>query len=645
METMKKDALLIHINQTRADMGRKAAADIAECILRLLEYREQINIIFAAAPSQNEVLACLADDSRIPWQRINAFHMDEYIGISQGAPQSFANFLKAALFDRLPFRSVHLMDCTADPTAECARYAALLEQNPPDIVCMGIGENGHIAFNDPHVAHFNDSSMVKIVELDEKCRNQQVHDGCFASINDVPTCAMTLTIPTLLQAPYCFCVVPAPAKAQAVYDTVLGPVSKSCPASILRRKENSILYCDADSAALLPPKIRFGVIGVGNMGSTHANYLWNGEIDWAELNCVCDIDLQKLTRCAADKPGLACYQDYRQMLSSGKLDAVIIATPHYFHHEMAIAAFKQGLHVISEKPLGVRVQDVEEMNRAAIASGKVFSSMFCVRTDPWFRKIRELVQSGALGQIKRVNWIKTDWYRPQAYHDSSPWRSSWAGEGGGLIANQSPHNLDMLQWIFGMPQKLTAFVSFGKYYHIEVEDEVTTVLQYPGFTCTYIASTGEAPGTDRMEIIGDLGRLTFENQKLLFRKNEISEREFNRINTVPFAAPVSHEEQIPAPAGEMKHQHITQNFVNAILCGEELIAPGLDGINEVSLANAVYLSAWTEQTVTLPVDNALFNRLLQEKVEGSDNDEKHHRICRIPAWPHTQPLRSCQKPQ
>ena len=619
MKTLRKDTLLIHIAENRAEMGVKAAGDIAACILNLLETREQINMIFAAAPSQNEVLSSLAADKQIPWQRINAFHMDEYIGIAQDAPQSFANFLKNALFDRLPFRSVHLIDCAAEPAAECRRYATLLEQNPPDIVCMGIGENGHIAFNDPHVAHFDDNALVKIVELDEKCRKQQVHDGCFAALNEVPTCAMTLTIPALMRAEYCFCVVPAPTKAQAVYQTVLGPVSEACPASILRRKEGAVLYCDADSAALLPPKVRFGVIGVGNMGSVHANYLWNGEIDWAELTCICDIDPLKLQRCAADKPGLHCYEDYRQMLTSGELDAVIIVTPHYFHHEMAIFAFAQSLHVICEKPLGVRVSDVEEMNRAAITSGKVFSSMFCVRTDPWFRKIRELVLSGTLGGIKRVNWIKTDWYRPQAYHDSSPWRSSWAGEGGGLIANQSPHNLDMLQWIFGMPRKLTAFVSFGKYYDIEVEDEVTTVLHYPDFTCTYIASTGEAPGTDRMEIIGDLGKLTFENQKLVLRKNEVSEREFNRTNTVAFASPVSHEEILPPPAGEMKHQYITQNFVNAILSGEELIAPGLDGINEVTLANAIYLSAWTAQTVTLPVDSAQFDRLLREKIEGSDN--------------------------
>ena len=616
MKTLHKDKLLIHIAPTRIEMGQKATCDIAACILRLLEEKEQINMIFAAAPSQNEVLASLAADTRIPWQRINAFHMDEYIGIPKNAPQSFANFLKDALFDRLPFRTVNLLDCTAEPTAECARYAALLEQNPVDIVCMGIGENGHIAFNDPHVAYFNDPAMVKIVELDEKCRNQQVHDGCFATLSDVPTHAMTLTIPALMRASYCFCVVPASTKAQAVRNTVLDAVSESCPASILRKKENAVLYCDADSAALLPAPVRFGVIGIGNMGSVHANYLWNGEIDWAELTCVCDNQPEKLSTFAEGKSGISCYENYREMLSSGKIDAVIIATPHYCHHEMAIEAFNQGLHVICEKPLGVRVSDIEKMNRAAIASGKVFSSMFCVRTDPWFQKIRQLVHSGALGQIKRVNWIKTDWYRPQAYHDSSSWRSSWAGEGGGLIANQSPHNLDMLQWIFGMPQKLTAFVSFGKYYHIEVEDEVTTVWHYPDFTCTYIASTGEAPGTDRMEIIGDLGKLTFENQKLTLRKNDISEREFNRNNTVPFGAPVSHEEVLPAPAGQMKHQHITQNFVNAILSGEELIAPGLDGIHEAMLANAIYLSAWTGQTIALPADHALFDRMLQDKIEG-----------------------------
>jgi len=251
MKSFKKDSLQVNIYDSRDEMGEHAAGDIAACILKLLETREEINMIFAAAPSQNEVLCGLRNDVRIPWNRINAYHMDEYIGLAEDAPQRFSNFLKDALFDKVPFRSVNLINSAAGIEEECSRYACLLEENPVDIVCMGIGENGHIAFNDPHVADFNDPELVKAVELDEKCRMQQVHDGCFANLSDVPACALTLTVPALMRAPYCFCVVPAKTKAWAVKNTVLGEIGEACPATILRNKENAILYCDADSAEFL----------------------------------------------------------------------------------------------------------------------------------------------------------------------------------------------------------------------------------------------------------------------------------------------------------------------------------------------------------------------------------------------------------
>lgn len=252
MKNMKKDLLTVNIYDSRNQMGEAAAKDIKACILSLLETKETINMIFAAAPSQNEVLASLALDKEIPWNRVNAFHMDEYIGLSADAPQGFGNFLKAHIFGLAPFKSVNYINISAeDAEAECARYSALLAQYPTDIVVMGIGENGHIAFNDPPVADFADPKAVKPVLLDEICRNQQVNDGCFATIDDVPKYAITLTVPTLFSGKYLFCIVPAKTKANAVKATVCGEIGEACPATILRRHENAILYLDNDSSSLL----------------------------------------------------------------------------------------------------------------------------------------------------------------------------------------------------------------------------------------------------------------------------------------------------------------------------------------------------------------------------------------------------------
>ena len=253
MKQFIKDKLTVKIYDSRAEMGLAAANDIKERIISLLKEKEEINMIFAAAPSQNEVLSCLVAEKEIEWQRINAFHMDEYIGLDRNASQGFGNFLKKRLFELLPFKTVNYIDITAeDPEIESERYAALLADNPTDIVIMGIGENGHIAFNDPPVADFCDTKAVKLVKLDEICRQQQVNDGCFATIDDVPTHALTLTVPTLTAAPYHFCIVPAKTKMWAVNETINGIIDEHCPATILRKCSNSILYLDADSASMLP---------------------------------------------------------------------------------------------------------------------------------------------------------------------------------------------------------------------------------------------------------------------------------------------------------------------------------------------------------------------------------------------------------
>ena len=252
MKQFLKDQLQVEIYDTRAQMGHAAGTLAAARIRECLRQKPEVNVIFAAAPSQNEMLDTLVQATDIEWNRVNAFHMDEYIGLSQNAPQGFGNFLKAHIFHKLPFKSVNYIDCEAvDMDAECARYTALLQENPVDIVLLGIGENGHIAFNDPHVAFFDDPAAVKLVELDNVCRQQQVNDGCFAALEDVPTHAYTLTIPTLVRAPWLFCTVPAATKAEAVKNTVLGPVSERCPASILRTRPNAVLFCDPDSGRYL----------------------------------------------------------------------------------------------------------------------------------------------------------------------------------------------------------------------------------------------------------------------------------------------------------------------------------------------------------------------------------------------------------
>lgn len=252
MKTFVKDKLQVEIFENRTLMGESAAKDISAKIKELLAEKKEINMVFAAAPSQNDVLKALVADKTIEWSRINAYHMDEYIGLNKNAPQGFGNFLKSHIFGLVPFKSVNYIDITStDPEKEAERYGNLLKANPTDIVVMGIGENGHIAFNDPCVADFNDKRAVKPVQLDEICRNQQVNDGCFETIDEVPARAMTLTVPTLVSAPWLFCIVPAATKAKAVYETINGKIDEHCPATILRTRDNAKLYLDEKSSALL----------------------------------------------------------------------------------------------------------------------------------------------------------------------------------------------------------------------------------------------------------------------------------------------------------------------------------------------------------------------------------------------------------
>ena len=297
-------------------------------------------------------------------------------------------------------------------------------------------------------------------------------------------------------------------------------------------------------------KVRFGVVGIGNMGTTHAKNVYVGKVPKMELAAVCDISEARRNFAKETFKDVPVFEDAEEMFKSGLLDAVIIAVPHYDHPGLVIKAFEAGLNVITEKPAGVYTKQVLEMNEAAKKSGKLFGIMYNQRTNPVYQKLRQMIKDGELGKIKRVNWIVTDWYRPQAYHDSCTWRSTWKTEGGGTLINQNPHQLDLWQWLFGMPKRIMAHMSFGKYYDIEVEDDVTAYMEYEdGMTGVYITSTGEAPGTDRLEISADMGRIVVENNKITFNRNVVSEREYNKSNKKPFGRPECWECKIPVDEG------------------------------------------------------------------------------------------------
>lgn len=366
--------------------------------------------------------------------------------------------------------------------------------------------------------------------------------------------------------------------------------------------------------------VRVAVIGIGNMGAAHARTLVAGEVPGAELVAVCDVRIEMESWVSSHLPATVTYwQDAEQMMASGTIDAVIIATPHYDHPEQAIQAFQHGLHVMIEKPAGVYTKQVRKMNEAAAASGKVFSMMYNQRTNPLYIKLRDLIASGELGEVRRTNWIITNWYRSQSYYDSGGWRATWAGEGGGVLINQDPHQLDLWQWTIGMmPVRMRAFCSFGKYRNIEVEDDVAAYVEYEnGATGVFVTTTGEAPGTNRFEVNGDRGKIVIEDGKLTFWRLRESEPEFNRRFTGGFGQPECWKCEIPITGVETGHPGLIRNWVDAIRTGAPLIAPGEDGIHGLTLSNAMLLSTWTDNWVDLPIDEDLFYEHLQERIAGS----------------------------
>lgn len=371
--------------------------------------------------------------------------------------------------------------------------------------------------------------------------------------------------------------------------------------------------------------LRTAVIGIGNMGLAHAACIADNQIIGMSLEAVCDINEDKLLSFSKNYPNVKIYTSYLQLFKDGICDSIVIAVPHPLHAEIAILAFEYGLNVLLEKPADISVSKVKKLNETAIKSGNIFAIMFNQRTNPLFSKAKEIVKNGELGELKRTVWTVTNWFRSQHYYDSGDWRATWLGEGGGVLLNQAPHNLDLWQWICGMPSEITAYCDSGKYHNIEVEDDVTIFARYKnGATGVFITSTGEYPGTNRFEISGNLGKIVLENQTLKWFKLkepvntviENSNKEFTQIDYDYF--------EIMQDAPETAHKGILQNFVNAILYGEELIAPGIEGINELVLSNAAYMSEWLDnKKIILPFDDILFDKMLLKKMDSSKYRKIH----------------------
>lgn len=367
-------------------------------------------------------------------------------------------------------------------------------------------------------------------------------------------------------------------------------------------------------------KIRLGIIGIGNIGSDHVKRIVNGECPEIALGAVCDIKPERLAwakQTAGEETPV--FADAEEMIKSGLIDSVLVAVPHYDHPKYAIMAMEHWLHVLIEKPAGVYTKQVLEMNKAAEKSGVVFGIMMNQRTNHIYRKMREIVKSGELGAIRRTNWIITNWYRPQAYYDSGDWRATWSGEGGGVMLNQCPHNLDLWQWICGMPEKIYARMHFGKWHDIEVEDDVTAYAEYPnGATGVFVTTTGDAPGTNRLEIDLEKGKLVAEDGRLTVWKSEISEPEFSRENKKPFGSMRFTKTEVETDGANTQHAGVMNAFAAAILRGTPLVADGREGINGLTVSNAMHLSAWTDKTVVLgEMDHELYFSELMKRAAVS----------------------------
>jgi len=376
-------------------------------------------------------------------------------------------------------------------------------------------------------------------------------------------------------------------------------------------------------------KVRLGIIGVGGMGTSHARQVMDGQVPRCELVAVCDIDPERMKAFPKQKQ----YSDSAKLIRSGEVDAVLIATPHYDHTTIGIDALNCGLHTLVEKPISVTVADAKRLIAAYKKAQKKnpdirFCAMFNQRTDPYYIKMHELINNGELGEIRRSNWIITNWFRTEAYYRSGGWRATWAGEGGGVLVNQCPHNIDLYQWLCGMPCAITAIGGLGKYHDIEVEDDCSALFEYPnGATGAFFTSTGEAPGTNRLEICGDRGKLVLEisrgGRKLEFVRNEVPANIYLKESTSGFGAPPVWNVDIPISGGAgEQHLGIKKNFVASILDGVKLIAPAEEGIRAVEIANAMQYSMQIGKRIELPMDDKAYQAHLKKQIANSTHQKK-----------------------
>ncbi|GIP17070.1 oxidoreductase [Paenibacillus montaniterrae] len=372
-------------------------------------------------------------------------------------------------------------------------------------------------------------------------------------------------------------------------------------------------------------EVRVGVIGLGNMGKGHIGYMLENKVKGLELTAVADKSQAAREWAEQNLPAeTTFFTDPYELIASPLIDAVLICTPHYSHPELAIACFEKNKHVLIEKPAGVYTKQIREMNEAAAKSDVVFAIMYNQRTNPLYQKLKELIDSGELGEIRRTNWIITNWFRSQSYYDSGTWRATWGGEGSGVLLNQVIHQLDLWQWTIGMmPKRLRAFCYFGKHRQIEVENEVTAYAEYEnGATGIFVTTTAEAPGTNRFEIAGTKGKIVIEDGKLTFSRLRVSEPEFNESFKGGFGSPECWTFEVPIKGEYPDHRGITQNWINAILHNEPLLAPGAEGIKGVMLANAMLLSTWEDNWIELDFDEEHYWNQLKKRIETSNYKEE-----------------------
>jgi predicted dehydrogenase len=369
--------------------------------------------------------------------------------------------------------------------------------------------------------------------------------------------------------------------------------------------------------------VRLGIVGLGNIGKFHTGYLLENKISRCTLSAVSDAFAPSL-KPFEGKPGVKTFPKVEDMIRSGEIDALVVATPHFLHTTIGIDALENGLHVMIEKPISAHKADAERLIAVAQKHPQqVFAGMFQMRVDPRYQKIKHLIQSGELGKIVRVNWIITDWFRTEAYYASGGWRATWKGEGGGVLLNQCLHQLDMMQWLCGMPARVRGFCQLGKFHNIEVEDNITTYWEWAdGATGVFVSSTGEAPGTNRFELVGTRGKVVLENNKLTFTRNDADMIEFSKTSKSGFAKPEVWNIEIPFDTIANPHAVLMQNFIDSINDGTALIAPGADGMGSVELANVLLYSSLISQTVELPMDSAAWETKLNQLIAESKHEKK-----------------------